>query len=123
MRVAQSMLNKGKNEEAEKALDLSLQYFPTSKIFPDKYMLSYVDLYYAAKATEKANNMALQLANIFSQDLNFYLSLEPKYSSQYEEEMSENAYLLQRLSQVASQNGQDSTAKVIEAMINLKLSQ
>ncbi|HAW58615.1 MAG TPA: hypothetical protein DCX03_06330 [Bacteroidales bacterium] len=86
-------------------------------------MLSYVDLYYAAKAPQKANTMALELANIFSQDLNFYLSLEPKFSSQYEQEMSENAYLMQRLSQVATQNGQDSTAKVIEGMIKLKLSQ
>ena len=120
MRVAQAMLNKNKNDEAIRALDLALEYFPTDKIAADKYLLSFTEIYYAAGATEKANKLSLELAKIFADDLTYYYSLQPKFSQQFENEKTENAMLLKRLAQLSAMYEQDETAAAIEALLGLQ---
>ncbi|MDK2909898.1 MAG: hypothetical protein PWR20_1465 [Bacteroidales bacterium] len=121
MRVAQAMIDKGKKAEAIKALDLSLQYFPTNKIWADKYMISYVDLYYAAGAYDKANALAKELASIFSADIEYYSSLRPPYADDYQQSLVENAMNIKRLALSARQFNQEETAKEIESMLKMNL--
>ncbi len=115
MRVAQSLLMKGKKAEAIKALDTCMYYFPANKIRLDKYMMPFAEIYFAAGDSIKGVKMTQDLYKMFIDELTYFNSLEPRFDKQFEQEKGDNYALLQRLGQMAEMYDQKDLADKINA--------
>ncbi len=114
MRVAQSLLMKGKKAEAIKALDTCLYYFPISKIRLDKYMIPFAEIYFAADDSVKGEQMTKALHAVFVEELTYFASLG-SFRSQFEQEAGENLSLMSRLGQMAEVYNRKELADAINA--------
>jgi tetratricopeptide (TPR) repeat protein len=121
MRVAQSLLEMGKKTEAIEMLDLYQKYFPDSKIPYDMYMLPFADIYYKAGATEKATKLMNRVAEIYSQNLDYYYSFGPERRSYFEQDVQTSLGIIRRISMMADENKQPELGKKIDALFNAKL--
>jgi tetratricopeptide (TPR) repeat protein len=121
MRVAQSLVSQGKNKEAIEMLDTYIKYFPDSKVPYDMYMLPYAEIYYKAGAPEKANKLITRVAEICSQNLDYYYSFSPAYSQYFEQDVQTALGIMKRMSLVASENHQPQLAAKIDTLFNLKI--
>ncbi len=122
LRVAQSLMTAGEAEKAVDIMDTCLYYFPADKIHYDIIMMPYVEIYYEAGASEKANAEARKLAEVCDEELAYYLSLDPEFADRYYgQEMQQDIAVLRRLAEVTLENGQEELSEEIEAMLMLHL--
>ncbi|MEI7500144.1 MAG: DUF2723 domain-containing protein [Bacteroidota bacterium] len=121
MRVAQSLLAEGKKKEAIEMLDIYIKYFPDSKVPFDMYMLPYAEIYYKAGASDKANQLIERVAQIYSQNLDYYYSFSPGNTKYFEQDVQTALGIIKRLSMVASENQQPKLAAKIDTLFNLKI--
>lgn len=115
LRLAQALVNKGKNTEAIAVVDKLIQEFPNSKFTFDVYMMPMIDIYYKAGDTIKGNNFVETMADVFGQNLSFYNQVDPRFASYYKEDRDESMMVIARLYNIARQNNQDELIKKIEA--------
>jgi tetratricopeptide (TPR) repeat protein len=97
MRLAQALVNKGKNTEAVAVADRCLQEFPNEKMSFDYYMLPLAEVYYLAGDTIKANNFVKTLADIYTSNLTYYSSVSPEFSSFYEDDRMQAFAVMSRI--------------------------
>jgi hypothetical protein len=97
MRLAQALVNKGKNTEAIAVADRCLQEFPNEKMTFDYYMLPLAEVYYLAGDTIKANNFVKTLADIYTGNLTYYSSVSPEFSSFYEDDRMQAFAVMSRI--------------------------
>ena len=121
MRVGQSLLAEGKKKEAIEMLDLYIKYFPDSKVPYDMYMLPFAEIYYKAGATDKANKLIERVAEIYSQNLDYYYSFSPGNTKYFEQDVQTALGIIKRLSMVASENQQPKLAAKIDTLFNMKI--
>jgi len=118
LRVAQSLLNKGKADEAAAVLDSCLYYFPYDKIHYDIIMMPFIEIYYDAGRIETANEEARKMIEVCDQELTYFLSLEPDFADRiYATEMQQNIAVLQRIAEVTRDNGQDELSEEVENIL------
>jgi len=77
-------------------------------------MLPMAESYYRADAPEKANLIVEQLADIYEDDLNYYLSLEGKYVEKVDNEKKRAMSVMQRLMTITKAYKQEELSKNIE---------
>ncbi len=121
MRVAQSLQEQGKNKEAIEMLDIYIKYFPDSKVPFDMYMLPFAEIYYKAGATDKANKLVLRVAEIYSQNLDYYYSFAPVNTQYFEQDVQTSLGIIKRMSTMASENKQPELAAKIDGIFNMKI--
>ncbi|MEI7895912.1 MAG: DUF2723 domain-containing protein [bacterium] len=121
MRVAQSLEQQGKMKEAVEMLDIYIKYFPDSKVPFDMYMLPYAEIYYKAGATDKANKLLERVADICSENLDYYNSFAPGNTEYFQQDVQTALGIIKRTAMVASQNKQAKLAEKLEAMFNMKI--
>ncbi|MDP1621293.1 MAG: DUF2723 domain-containing protein [Bacteroidales bacterium] len=121
MRVAQALQEQGKNKEAIEMLDTYIKYFPDAKVPFDMYMLPYSEIYYQAGAPEKANKLIECVAEICSQNLDYYYSFSPSHAQYFEQDVQTTLGIIKRMSMVASQNNQHELAAHIDSLFNMKI--
>lgn len=97
MRLAQALVNKGKNTEAITVADRCLKEFPNEKMSFDYYMLPLAEVYYLAGDTVKANNFVKTLADIYTGNLAYYASVNPEFSSFYEDDRMQAYAVMSRI--------------------------
>lgn len=114
VRLAQSLLNVHKYDSVIKVLDRGIELFPSDKFPFDTYMVGWADFYYKAGATEKANNLVEQIAARYEEDLAYYSSLNDNFVDNYQDDIQEAMYAMQRLIQVTHQNNQPELSKELE---------
>ncbi len=114
VRLAQSLLLEKKYDSVVKVLDRGIEMFPHKKFPFDHYMVSWADFYYQCDEIEKANELAKTIADRYEEDLSYYTSLNERHLGDYQDEIQEAMYGLQRLIQVTSQNKQTELNKEIE---------
>ncbi len=114
LRLAQGLMNEGKKDLAVNALDKSMEFFPNNKITFDYFMLPYVEIYFAAGATDKATDLIRVLTKRYADDLTYYNSLSGKFKAYYSQNSEEALAVLQRLSSIAEQNKQMDLSKEID---------
>jgi MFS family permease len=118
LRVAQTLLYEGKPDEAAAILDTCLYYFPADKIHWDIIMMPFIEIYYEAGKTERANEVARQMTQVCDEELDYYLSLDPAFADTwYSNEMQQDIAILQRMAEVTRGNGQEELAAEIEAVV------
>lgn len=115
LRLAQALVNKGKNTEAVAVADRMIQEFPNEKFTFDVYMMPLVEIYFKAGDTAKANNFISTMVEIFSENLSFYNQVDPSFSSYYKEDTDDAVMVIARLFSVAKQNKQEKLIRDLEA--------
>ncbi|MBZ0242676.1 MAG: hypothetical protein K8F24_05640, partial [Bacteroidales bacterium] len=114
MRLAQALINEGKADSAVVVLDKSMEFFPHEKITFDYYMLPWAEIYFEAGAREKAVEMIRTLSGRYLEDLAYYSNLPDKFAAYYDQNSQEALAVLQRLSQMASENGETELANELD---------
>jgi hypothetical protein len=117
-RVAQSLITEGKKKKAVECLDKGIEAFPDFQVPYDMYMIGYGELYYQADEFAKGTAILERVADIYEQNLNYYLSLDKKRQSYFEEDTGQAAQILQAISGIATKYKQDALAKKVDAKLN-----
>ena len=75
VRLAEALILEGKKEKAEEILDLSIEKMPIARYGHYGMVLGYIENYYKIDKKEKARNVAITLATIFRQRIEYYSTL------------------------------------------------
>ncbi|MFO7828612.1 MAG: DUF2723 domain-containing protein [Bacteroidales bacterium] len=116
-RLAEKLIDEGKQDSALMVLDRCMELFPEEKIPFNNTLLTVISAYYHAGATEKANDLVGRLSEITIAELDYYFSLEPKLTSGrrgINDELQLNLYILQELYSITTKNNQQEVSKQIE---------
>lgn len=97
MRLAQALAGKGKKTEAIAVADRCVKEFPNEKMTFDYYMLPLAEVYYQSGATVKGNDFVRTVAGIYIENLNYYNSVSPEFSSYYEEDKMQAFAVMSRI--------------------------
>lgn len=115
LRVAESLIAKGDNERAIKALDTYLENYPHEVVHFDMYMIPYAEAYYRAGAIDKANKMVETLYNYYVSDLNYINSLDPERKKLVLQDQQTALGVLQRLGQTTRQYKQTDLSQKMDS--------
>jgi hypothetical protein len=121
MRVAESLNNMGKKKEASELLDTYLKYFPDSRIPYDLFMLPYAEVYYKTGDTAKANRIMARVGEIFSQNLDYYMSYPSGYRQYFQNDINTNLGMIRRISMIARDHHQDRLAAKMDTLFNRRI--
>ena len=118
LRLAQALINENKKDSAIQVLDCCLEAFPPEKFHFDLLMLPFSEAYYAAGSMEKGNKLVQRMFGLYSDDLRYYFSLDPVFTDTYYNEQMQQAFgVIQRLGQIAKENGQTELGNSIDSTL------
>jgi len=103
-RLAEQLILEGKNKEATAVCDRCLEIIPDKSVKFDFFLLPFAEVYFKAGETSKGNRLLEQLFDLYSEDLNYYFSFNPKQIPQFDFEMQQALAILNRVSIVADEN-------------------
>ena len=117
-RLARKLSLENKYDSAVKVCDYVQQIFPDNKIHYDYYMIQFVDVYYKSGAIEKGNKLANRLMQIYQQNTDYYLSLNPEFRGNYDEDLNEAFGFFNSLKQIADQYNQKDISQRVDKFLN-----
>jgi len=121
-RLADKLIQKGENEKAIQVLDRGMEITPHNQLPYGIWVLEVVDGYYKAGATEKANNLAEELAGITENELTYYFSMKEPFGSLITNSKRLELHIMHRLSQITREHGQEELSKKYENIVNQNIS-
>jgi hypothetical protein len=95
--LAEALIAEGRKDEARQVLDLSLAKMPERNVPYDRILLPTVEAYYAIGDKDKANELSERLFTIMEENLNHFLSLEPKFAGRLMDDMAISHAVMGRL--------------------------
>ena len=116
-RLAEKLIEENKKDSAIMVLDRCMKLFPDDKIPYNNTLLSVISAYYHADAQETANDLVQELFNKVVLELDYYFSLDPKYTTGTKDISNEkqlNLYILQELYKITTDNNQTELTNDIE---------
>ncbi len=116
IRLARALIKENKKDSAIVVLDKCLEFFPDEKFTYDYYILPFADAYYEAGAAEKGNKIVERLVEIYEGNLNYYSSLDATRAKSFDNDRQQSMAIIQRLGQLAKENGQDSLSNKIDSI-------
>lgn len=122
-RVAQALMAEGKKDKAVACLDKGVEVFPDIQVPFDMYMIGYGELYYQAGAFEKGTAMLDRVAEIYEQNLRYYMSLDTKRQRWMEQDMSEAVQIMQAINDIATRYKQEALIKKTNDRLNSLMAQ
>ena len=75
-RLADALIKENKNDKAQKVLDKIVELTPHRQVPYDYFMVPIAESYYRLGQDEKANAILQQMADIYTNDLNYYLNFK-----------------------------------------------
>ncbi|MBI9056950.1 MAG: DUF2723 domain-containing protein [Labilibaculum sp.] len=96
-RLASALNDEGKKDKAIKIMDRCMEELPTSKIPFDNTLIGFIQEYYRAGATDKANVLLSDMAQQSYDKLNYFLSLESQYANAFRAEQEREIRVVQML--------------------------
>lgn len=72
-RLAEALIREGKNDKALEVLDKCLEVMPHRNIAYDHFMVAICQSYYRLKAYDRANELAKQLFDLYSEEVLYFL--------------------------------------------------
>jgi hypothetical protein len=113
-RLAMQLIAENKRDMARKALDRCLEVIPEKSVPFNVYNLLLIEAYYQLGDIEKANSIANAVKNNVYQDMNYFMSLGPKYKSYLVYEKRIAFYSLEEIRKMASTYKQTELEKEME---------
>jgi len=102
MRVAQSLVNRGRYEEAITVMDKCQEFFPDEKIPYGYYYEGFLpELYYKAGAMEKGDDILKKVAANATDELRYFNTLKPKFIEYYKENIHDALSLVNTMADCA----------------------
>jgi hypothetical protein len=95
--LAEALIGEGREDDARKILDISLEKMPERNVPFDRILLPTVEAYYAIGDTDKGNMLSERLFTIMEENLVFYMSLEPRFAAKVDNEMALSHAVMGRL--------------------------
>jgi hypothetical protein len=118
LRAAETLYNEGEVEKAIELLDTCDYYFPNEKFTYDMLQVPFAELYLEAGEIEKGMRIVEILVDRYEEDLNYYDSLDPDFAeTYYSGDIRIAVSVLNRLGQLATQNGDEELVQRINALI------
>ena len=102
MRLAQTLANSQRKEDAVAVLDKCLEFFPNDKIPYDILMTSYPEIYYACGATDKGDAFVNTMLENCIDNLRYYYELDTPFLMYYSESIYENLAILDKMRTIAT---------------------
>ncbi|MEQ8908318.1 MAG: DUF2723 domain-containing protein [Vicingaceae bacterium] len=102
-RLADKLIEENKTEKAKEVIDKAFEVMPEENVPYDVFVMYLTENYYAIGETEKANALIRRLADIYEKELNYYLSLDPKFARGLKSEQQQAAAILNRLIVITNQ--------------------
>jgi hypothetical protein len=109
--LAQALIKENKDDSARKVLDLCADSIPEATVPYDYFSFEMCQLYYAARATQKAEPMAKRLFDTFESSLKYLHSLDRENLMYYGREVQECEAIMERLQYLAQMNGENDLSK------------
>ncbi len=101
-RLAHALIEEGKTDSAVAVLDRAMELMPENQVPYNYFNLLLAEAYYYAEESEKAGAIAMRLAELYSQDLEYYFSITGPKASFLERNKQEALAVLQRIQFLAS---------------------
>ncbi|MEZ4738337.1 MAG: DUF2723 domain-containing protein [Flavobacteriales bacterium] len=104
--LAEALIEEGRDDDARTILDLSMEKMPERNVPFDRILLPTIEAYYAIGDVEKADSLSERLFTIMEENLNYYMSLEPRFASLLMDDMAISHAVMGRLMSTAGAAGQ-----------------
>jgi len=117
-RLANKLIREGENEKAIGVLDRGMEITPHGQLPYGIWVLEVVEGYYKAGATQKANDLAEELAGITENELSYYFSLQEPFGSLITNSKRLELHIMHRLSQITGEYGQEELSNKYEDIVN-----
>ena len=105
MRVAQSLVNRERYDEAITVMDKCQEFFPDEKIpYGYYYEGFFPELYYKAGAMEKGDQVLMKVAKNAVDELRYYKTLKPQFKEYYKDEIHDALSLVNTMAASAKNN-------------------
>jgi hypothetical protein len=103
-RVAQALINEGKQQKAIEILDRGIELFSDARVPFDMYMINYIELYYTAGEFIKGLEIMHRVAEVYEQKMDHYNSLGSDQQSALQEDMEESIQVLRYIITLGTKN-------------------
>jgi hypothetical protein len=113
-RLANSLIEEGKEEEAKKALDKCMEAIPHESILLNFSAAGIAEAYYKLEEFEKANEIAMNLMDVYSQEMEYYMGLDRKQVARLGNEPEIALSVLQKLLILARVHEQQELLETLE---------
>jgi hypothetical protein len=120
-RLADALIKEGKKDKAEKVLDKIVELTPNEKLPYDYFMVPIAESYYKLNKTEKANVIINQLADIYKDNLTYYLSLEGRFAGSVAYETKVGMSVMQELVKITENYEQDNLYEKLTSEFDILL--
>ncbi|MCK4662563.1 MAG: DUF2723 domain-containing protein [Bacteroidales bacterium] len=117
-RLAEQLIIEGKIDSAKNVMNKCMSLLSHEKEPFNYFDTPFIESLYKANETEKANQLVEKMVETADDDLNYYLSLPKKYSSQIDNEKRMAIALIQRLTEITGRYKQTELNKKLEEKIN-----
>lgn len=114
-RLANSLIEEGEKEKALKTLDRCMEAMPHESILLNFSAAGIVEGYYKLGEFEKGNDIALKLLDVYSQEMQYYLSLGREQVARLGNEPDIAMSVLQKLMILARVHKQDELLESLES--------
>ncbi|MDP4281590.1 MAG: DUF2723 domain-containing protein, partial [Bacteroidota bacterium] len=115
--VAQTLIDMNEKQKASALVDEYYKYFPDPKFPLDIYDIPYVEVYYSAGETVKANKMVDRMLVLFNQDINYYSTFKGESRQDASEEMQSTLQALTKLQYLTKEYKQDNLSAKAESIL------
>ncbi len=113
-RLAEALIAKNKVDSAIMALDRCIELMPDDRVPYNIFMLPVIQNYYSAGEIEKANEIANILKQNTYENLDYYVSLEEKFTNLLDYEKRLALHVLNELVKYSNRHGQSDISKEIQ---------
>lgn len=113
-RLADALILEGKKEEAKKVMERCMTEMPRRNVPYNYFMLPLAETYFKLEMNKEGNELLKSIADIYEEDLNYYLRFSGKLSESIDTEKQQAMAVLQRTAQVARIYKQEELAKQLD---------
>jgi hypothetical protein len=122
-RLAEALIREGKNDSAIAVLDRCRELVPHKIVPYDYFSIMMAESYFKAGAAGKGAEIIRLMNSMYTQDMDYYLSLNAKFEKIVDEEIQRVLYFMREMNTICMQNDQNDLAKEIMDGFNKYLKQ
>ncbi len=113
-RLANALIQEGKNDSAIEVLDKCMELLPNEKVPYDFYIPDIIDDYYALGEIEKANEIVKEFTNITGEEVNYYILVRKEHPDALEREIQMSFHYLRRMESLTKKYNQEELNTVLK---------
>lgn len=119
MRLAQSLVDRNRYDEAVAVMDKCQYFFPDEKIpFGFYYEGYFPELYYKSGALEKGDDVLMKISENSIDDLRYYTTLKPKFIEYYKDDIHTALSLINTMADCAKRYARYDIQQYLDEKVN-----